>query len=155
MLACLGLLVIPFLYIPFRLVAQRYNIAFTATLDKVGNVYQSDSFAYPFAILIWPAFAALCGSVAPYIAKRIGAPWLVVIPLVVAAFVLTYLMPWVDELVGIPGGGLDGFVSWPVNHAGLNTPTLSAMFCPVLFWASAIVAVVTAGILNQRKTRNA
>jgi MFS-type transporter involved in bile tolerance (Atg22 family) len=151
--AC-GLLAIPALYIPFRLTAQKYNTALTAGLDSAGNVYQVDNFAHPLAILIWPAFAVLCGSLMPFIAKRVGTSWIVIAPLVLAAFILTYLMPWVDELVGIPNGGLYGFVSWPANHDGMTTPKLSAMLCPFLFWASALLALVVATALNRKEARS-
>ena len=80
MLAACGLLAIPLLYIPFRLVAQTYNIALTAFVDRSRNVEQVDNFAYPFAIFIWPAFAILCGSLVPYIAKRVGASWPIIVP---------------------------------------------------------------------------
>jgi hypothetical protein len=152
--AC-GLLAIPILYIPFRLVAQKYNIATTAGLDAAGNVHHLDNFAYPFSILIWPTFSFLCGSLAPYIAKRLGASWLFAIGMIISAFVLTYLIPWIDEPLGIPGGGLDGFVSWPSNRAGMSTPKLSAILCLVLFWAGASVSVVVGSALYRKAKRNA
>lgn len=154
MAAC-GLLAVPVLYIPFRLIAQKYNIATTAGLDAAGNVYPVDNFAYPFAILIWPAFAVLSGLLAPYVAKRLGASWPIVLCVMVAAFVLTYLIPWIDEPIGIPGGGLTGFVSWPSNHAGMTTPKLSVILCLVVFWIGAIVGVIVAATGSRKGNDNA
>jgi hypothetical protein len=76
LLAATGLLAVPVLYVPFRLIAQNYNIATTASFDAAGNVHHLDNFAYPFSILIWPAFAGLCGFLPPYVARRLGASWL-------------------------------------------------------------------------------
>jgi len=155
LLASCGLLAVPVLYIPFRLIAQKYNIATTASLDAAGNVHLVDNFAYPFAVLIWPAFAVLCGLLVPYFAKRLGASWTVVLCLMVAAFVLTYLIPWIDEPIGIPGGGLNGFVSWPANRTGMTTPKLSAILCPALFWSGAIVGMIVAATRFRKGNDNA
>lgn len=152
--ACV-LLAVPVLYVPFRLIAQKFNTATTAGIDAAGNIYPVDNFAYPFAILIWPTFAVLCGFVTSYVAKRFGRAWPVVLGVMIAAFFLTYLTPRMDELLGIPGGGLDGFVSWPSNRAGITTPKLSAILCLALFWAAAIVGAVIGAAHTSKKSENA
>lgn len=154
MTAC-GLLAIPVLYIPFRLIAQKYSIATTAGLDAAGNVHHLDNFAYPFSIFVWPTFAFLCGFLGPYVAKRLGASWLFAVCVVIAAFVLTYLIPWIDEPLGIPGGGLHGFVSWPSNRTGMTTPKLSAILCLVLFWTAASVSVILGAARCRKGKSNA
>jgi len=63
-----------------------------------------------------------------------------VICVAVVALILTYLIPWIDEPLGIPGGGLDGFVSWPSHRAGMTTPKLSAILCLVLFGSEPLLA---------------
>jgi hypothetical protein len=143
------------LYVPFRLIAQNYNIATTASFDAAGNVHHLDNFAYSFSILIWPAFAGLCGSLPPYIAKRLGASWLFAVCVMIAAFLLTYLIPRIDEPLGIPGGGLDGFVSWPSNRSGMTTPKLSVILCFVLFWTGAIVGACVGSARSRKKKSNA
>jgi hypothetical protein len=153
LMAACGLLALPVLYIPFRLVAQKYNIATAAGLDAAGSVDHFDNFAYPLSILIWPTFAVLCGSLAPYIAMRLGASWPFAVCVMMAAFILTYLIPWIDDPLGIPGGGLYGFVSWPSNRAGMNTPKLSAILCLILFWIGAGVGVIV-GVARYGKGKS-
>jgi hypothetical protein len=146
LMAACGLLAIPVLYIPFRLIAQEFNIVTIATLDTAGNMNSSDDFAYPLSILIWPTYAVLCGCLAPYMAKRLGSSWFFAVFVMIAAFVLTSMIPMIDESLGIPGGGLNGFVSWPNNHNGMTTPKLSAILCLVLFWIGASISVILGSI---------
>lgn len=149
MLAC-GLLAVPVLYIPFRIVAQRYNTATIAGIDKAGNTSLLDNFVYPFAIIVWPAFTWLCGLLTSYISRRFSKSWVLFGGIMVVALVVTYLSPWMDGLLGIDGGGLDGFVSWPSNRSGMNTPELSAIMCPVLFGVGAVAGAIVGDMRNPK-----
>ena len=128
------------IYLPCRLVAQQINTATFGTVPLGAPGPFDGNFVHTSAILVWPTFMFLVGLVAQaavstckqnvYVRLFVGALMLVVL----------YCMPVLDALVGIRSGGLNGFSEFTMRPAGLSTPFISAIACPLSFIAGSLCA---------------
>jgi hypothetical protein len=69
-----------------------------------------------------------------------------------ASFLLCYGAAAMDNSLGIPGGGLSGFLAFPSNHPGINTPQISVIISPWMFLVGAILGL-SAGLVRARRNK--
>jgi|GEM_PF-4315061 len=129
-------------YVPFRLLAQRYNIVTAAS---------SDDFIFWWCTLLWPWFSFLAGMI-PLFAATLKLRWYFLLGVLIVSVAIWQKIPLLDGFLGIPGGGLDGFTSYLTNQPGLNTSKLSVLLCPIAFLVGAAAGVIL-GVFTVRSSR--
>jgi len=127
------------LYLPFRLFAQRFNTALPGFVDRTtGDLSGPDGFYHWFSVFVWPTYALLSGFLPLFVAKALRVRWWFLILLFVVALIMSDQITALDDLFHIPGGGLCGFNEYPANYAGMNTPHVSVILCPITFVVGAL-----------------
>jgi hypothetical protein len=132
------------LYLPFRLLAQRFNIVFLGL---------SDNFYHWFSLLIWPIYAFLWGAVPMFVARRLHLRWLILPFIFIVAFLVCNQITILDDYFNIPAGGLCGFQSYPANYPGMNTPHISVILCPVMFLGGTVAGTIVGWYTSSRSKK--
>lgn len=154
LLLALAFLFVSILYIPFRLFAQRFNIVSPSYFDpRSGEIYHSDNFYYWFSILVWPIYSALFGFLPLFCACILRVRWYIYVAICIALLFLLCNITVLDTWLDIPGGGLNGFDSWPSNNPGINTPLISVVMCPFAILDGGILGILFAKRRIKRATK--
>jgi len=135
---------VPVVYVPFRLLAQRYNI--------IGAGF-SDDFRYWWCALLWPSFSFLAG-LTPLFASTLRLRWCFLLGVLVLSLVLWEKAPLLDGLLGIPGGGLVGFNSYWSNQPGFSTSQLSMVLSPIAFFLGAAGGVILGAFTGRSSKKD-
>jgi len=130
-------------YVPFRLLAQEYNIVSPAL---------SDDFWYSWCILVWPSFAFLAGFIPLFASWLAKVKWWLLLLVFMMSVAAWQMSPLLDSPLGIPGGGLVGFTSYASTVVGFNTTKLSLVLCPAGFLLGTAVAIA-AGVFIVRRQK--
>ena len=109
------------LYVPFRLVADRYQVI---------TVAGTDNFYYPFATFIWPLFTLVMGAAPAYFGSLLRIPIYIRIPVYFLLLGSWDELPRLDDLLGVQGFN---YLS-SYDHPGeLNTTYVSFVLQPVCY----------------------
>jgi len=128
------------LYLPFRLIAQQTNIV---TYKNFSGPSPIDGvFVNRLAMFVWPTYMLLTGFVMQAIFATCRTRWFVAI---VVALVIAFLgmviidnVPSLDEMLGIPYGGLNGFNSAEIFQYTISESKKSVDACPFAYLAGAL-----------------
>lgn len=130
------------LYVPFRLLGEKYQqILVAGTSD----------FYYWFAPFIWPLFTLLLGGLPAYFGSRIRVPFYVRIPVYFLLLASWDVLPRLDTFLQLKTTCyLSSYTFNPENPGQFNTTYLSFILQPVCFFAG-IVSGEVAGWLRKRR----